>query len=433
MSYETLTQLAATTTTRLSATMHPANLAYVMFTSGSTGRPKGVAVSHECVVDQIEWMIGNYGLDENEVVLLKTPFVFDVSVWELFAPLAVGGRMVMADEYGHQDPRYLQSMIARHRVTAVSFVPSMLSMFTGQAEIASLVSLRHVFVAGEALSTSVARRAAKVLPSRSVHNLYGPTEFTVHATAHTPTDGSEDELSVPIGFPVPNCSVYVLDSRLNPVPRDVVGELYLAGVQLARGYCARPELTAERFVANPFGPAGGRFYRTGDLVRRNGAGELVFVRRADNQVKLRGQRVELGEIEAVLLQHDAVGNAVVDVFEDRLVAYLAPADRTRAGSNSDVPEGVKEILRSSLPSYMIPSVFVVLPSLPTTPTGKVDRRSLPIPEPTQQVYRAPVGPVEEAVARVFADVLDALWWVATTTSSRWVATTTSSSWGETRS
>ena len=407
VSYETLTQLAATTTTRLSATMHPANLAYVMFTSGSTGRPKGVAVSHECVVDQIEWMIGNYGLDENEVVLLKTPFVFDVSVWELFAPLAVGGRMVMADEYGHHDPRYLQSMIARHRVTAVSFVPSMLSMFTGQAEIASLVSLRHVFVAGEALSTSVARRAAKVLPSRSVHNLYGPTEFTVHATAHTPADGSEDELSVPIGFPVPNCSAYVLDSRLNPVPRDVVGELYLAGVQLARGYCARPELTAERFVANPFGPAGGRFYRTGDLVRRNGAGELVFVRRADNQVKLRGQRVELGEIEAVLLQHDAVGNAVVDVFEDRLVAYLAPADRTRAGSNSDVPEGVKEILRSSLPSYMIPSVFVVLPSLPTTPTGKVDRRSLPIPEPTQQVYRAPVGPVEEAVARVFADVLDA--------------------------
>nr|WP_296779895.1 non-ribosomal peptide synthetase [Rhodococcus sp. (in: high G+C Gram-positive bacteria)] len=380
----------------------PTNLAYVLFTSGSTGEPKGVAISHAAVVNQIGWIARTYELGADDVVLFKTPSVFDVSIWELFGPLATGGSVVVAEPHGHQDLRYLEQTIADYGVTAVSFVPSMLSVFTAQADPSKLTSLRRVLVAGEVLSASVARRASKVLPARSIHNLYGPTEFTVHATSHPLTDGEDRDSGIPIGRPVSNSVVHVLDSRLSPVPLGVIGELYLSGVQVARGYYGRGDLTAERFVADPFGTPGGRLYRTGDLVRRRGAGELVFVRRADLQVKLRGQRVELGEIETALMQFDVIGQAVVDVSEDRLVAYVTQADAAVT-----VPVGpIRKELRSVLPVYMIPGTFVVLASLPTTPNGKVDRRALPAPVFEKKIYRSPEGPIEETVARVFADVLD---------------------------
>ncbi|MBY6534864.1 non-ribosomal peptide synthase/polyketide synthase [Rhodococcus sp. BP-148] len=382
------------------------NTAYVMFTSGSTGRPKGVAVSHAAVVNQVSWLAAEYGIDADDVVLHKTPFTFDVSVWELFGATAGGARLVIAAHDGHRDPQYLASTIESEGVTAVSFVPSMLSVFAAQVNPARLHSLRHVLAAGEELGRAAARTASASLPSATLHNLYGPTECAVHATAHrydpsesSPTGPGE---GVPIGSPVWNCGAYVLNSRLQPSPVGVVGELYLAGVQVARGYENRPDLTAERFVAHPFRTTGERLYRTGDLVRRTRSGQLVYVARVDSQVKLRGQRVELGEIETVLLQHDSVGGAAVDVRGDRLVGYVTPA-----GPGTDVArDAVRTLMKETLPKHMVPAVLIVVDAIPTTATGKLDRAALPDPVVSVAERRAPTTRVEEAVATVFADVMN---------------------------
>ncbi|MDV7246819.1 MULTISPECIES: amino acid adenylation domain-containing protein, partial [Rhodococcus] len=284
------------------------NPAYVMFTSGSTGRPKGVVVSHAGIVNRLLWMQGEYGLGSDDVVLLKTPVTFDVSVWELFWPLLVGARLVVAEPGGHRDPAYLVDVIVGNGVTTAHFVPSMLAVFTAEPAVARCVSVRRVFASGEALSASVASRMRGLVPGVRVHNLYGPTEASVDVTFHEVTDA--DVVGVPIGVPVWNTQVFVLDGWLRPVPVGVVGELYVGGVQLARGYRGRVDLTADRFVANPFG-CGSRLYRTGDRVRWLSGGELEYVGRVDFQVKLRGQRVELGEIEAVLLRYGGVAQAVV--------------------------------------------------------------------------------------------------------------------------
>ncbi|MFE3360815.1 amino acid adenylation domain-containing protein, partial [Streptomyces californicus] len=247
------------------APLRPSNTAYVIFTSGSTGRPKGVAVSHAAIVNRLVWMQAQYGLTADDVVLQKTPATFDVSVWEFFWPLQIGARLVVAKPDGHRDPAYLADLIAAESVTTAHFVPSMLSVFV--AELAEddgrADSLRLVFASGEALPAPTAQRM-RALTGAAVHNLYGPTEAAVDVTFHEVTDA--DTTSVPIGAPVFNTQVYVLDSRLHPVPVGVAGELYLAGVQLARGYVNRPDLTADRFVADPFGIDGARMYRTGDLV-----------------------------------------------------------------------------------------------------------------------------------------------------------------------
>ncbi|SNT51347.1 non-ribosomal peptide synthetase, partial [Rhodococcoides kyotonense] len=384
--------------------LRPENTCYVMFTSGSTGQPKGVAVPHSAVANQVSWLVAEYGLNELDVVLHKTPFTFDVSVWELFGAPASGARMVVAEPDGHRDPRYLASLVESEGVTATSFVPSMLAVFTSQAGTSRLQSLRHVLVAGEELGRSVARAASDALPGAQLHNLYGPTEFAVHATAY-PYDPAEPAPTgrgdgVPIGEPVWNSGAYVLNSRLQPSPVGVVGELYLAGVQLARAYEGRPDLTAERFVAHPFRTAGERVYRTGDLVRRTRTGRLVYVTRSDGQVKLRGQRVELGEIEAALLHHDSVASAAVDVRGDRLVGYV-----TRRNGSDLAPDEIRHAVRSVLPKYMVPAVIVVMDSLPTTASGKLDRDALPDPVVEIAAYRAPTSPVEDAVATVFADVM----------------------------
>ncbi|MEF9412446.1 amino acid adenylation domain-containing protein, partial [Rhodococcus sp. IITD102] len=246
------------------APLRGSNTAYVIFTSGSTGRPKGVAVSHAAIVNRLVWMQGRYGLTGADVVLQKTPFTFDVSVWEFFWPLQVGARLVVAAPDGHRDPAYLAALMAEQSVSVVHFVPSMLAVFVAEPTVADLPSLRYVFASGEALPGAVAARLRTLVPGAAVHNLYGPTEAAVDVTFHEVTDA--DVVSVPIGAPVWNTGVFVLDGRLHPVPVGVPGELYLAGVQLARGYVGRSDLTADRFVANPFGAAGERLYRTGDLV-----------------------------------------------------------------------------------------------------------------------------------------------------------------------
>ncbi|MFD6884797.1 amino acid adenylation domain-containing protein, partial [Rhodococcus sp. NPDC060084] len=384
------------------APVRPSNTAYVIFTSGSTGRPKGVAVSHGAIVNRLEWMQHEYSLTRDDVVLQKTPFTFDVSVWEFFWPLGVGARLVVAAPDGHRDPVYLAKVMAERGVSVAHFVPSMLAVFVTEAGVSDLSGLRYVFASGEALSPSLAARARAVLPDAAVHNLYGPTEAAVDVTFHEVSDA--DVVSVPIGVPVWNTQVYVLDGRLAPVPVGVAGELYLSGVQLARGYVGRPDLSADRFVASPFG-AGERLYRTGDLVRWTGDGELEYIGRTDFQVKLRGLRIELGEIESALLGLDGVGQAVVLVRADahageQLVAYVVPA----AGASVDSVVLTRR-LGAVLPGYMVPSVFVVLDALPLNSSGKLDRKALPSPTFEAREFRAPQSAVERVVASVFSEVL----------------------------
>ncbi|CAM2828326.1 non-ribosomal peptide synthetase [Prescottella defluvii] len=378
------------------APLRPDNAAYVIFTSGSTGRPKGVAVGHASIVNQIAWLCAEYELSADDVVLQKTPFTFDVSLWELFGTLAVGGRLVVAAADGHRDPGYLKAVIEEQSVTAASFVPSMLTAFTAELAAGDCDSLRLVQVAGEAFPNSVADRFTAV-NNAELHNLYGPTEFAVHATAR-PVAGAT-ESSIPMGTPVWNSRAYVLDARLHPVAAGVAGELYLSGVQLARGYFGRTDLTADRFVANPFSGSGARMYRTGDLVRWNAAGELEYLGRTDFQVKLRGLRIELGEIETALLALPEIMQSVVLVKSDQLVAYVV------ADGPLDVAV-IKAELSRSLASYMVPSTFVLLDAFPLNASGKLDRKALPEPVFETRAFRAPTTPVEEIVAGVFAEVLD---------------------------
>ncbi|MFI5778970.1 amino acid adenylation domain-containing protein [Nocardia sp. NPDC051570] len=385
------------------APLRASNPAYVIFTSGSTGRPKGVAVPHSAVVNQIRWITGQYGVGAEDVVLFKTPATFDVSVWELFVPLSAGARMVVATPDGHRDPQYLADVIAAERVTMTSFVPSMLTVFSTSADTATLSSLRALLIAGETFTSDAVRAFRRVSTAR-LHNLYGPTEFTVHATHAPVTDDVRG--AVPIGLPVWNAQAYVLDGRLHPVPPGVPGELYLAGDQLARGYFGRADLTSDRFVANPFGLPGeaSRMYRTGDLVRRTADGQLVYLGRTDFQVKLRGLRIELGEIETALTTDESVAQAVALVRSDertgdQLVAYVVPAE-------SDIdPDALRALLARRLPSYMVPASIMALDAMPLNPNGKLDRRALPEPPFTAREFRAPSTPAEETVAATFAEVL----------------------------
>ncbi|WP_255342603.1 non-ribosomal peptide synthase/polyketide synthase [Nocardia sp. CNY236] len=376
--------------------------AYVIFTSGSTGRPKGVAVSHAAIVNRLAWMQADHPLSAQDVVLQKTPVTFDVSVWEVFWPLAFGARVVVARPEGHRDPAYVAQVIAEQCVTTVHFVPAMLGVFLTEPSAAQCTSLRRVFSSGEALPAVAAQRAREVLGA-GVHNLYGPTEAAVDVTAHEVTDA--DLVTVPIGRPVANTRVLVLDARMRPVPVGVPGELYLAGVQVARGYVARPELTADRFVADPFGPAGTRMYRTGDLVAWRPDGELEYLGRTDFQVKVRGLRIEPGEIESALTALDSIAQAVVSVHADdrrgdQLVAYVVARPRHTIDLDS-----VRTAVGAALPAYMVPASFVELDAFPVNASGKLDRRALPAPVFATAEYRAPQTRVEATVARIVAHLL----------------------------
>ncbi len=383
----------------------PDHLAYVIYTSGSTGRPKGAMNAHAGIANRLLWMQRAFGMGADDRVLQKTPYSFDVSVWELFWPLMFGARMVVARPDGHRDPAYLAEIIAAEGVTTLHFVPSMLGVFLDEIHgerAARCRSLRRVFCSGEALPPALADRCLGRIPAE-LHNLYGPTEAAIDVTAWPCEPGAA---VVPIGRPIDNVRVYVLDERLEPAPIGVPGELYIAGVQVGRGYLGRPELTAERFVRDPFASSpGARMYRTGDLARWLPSGVVEYLGRLDFQVKVRGLRIELGEIEAVLLADAGVREAVVTLREDepgnkRLVAYVTPAGHP---GRSDL----RALVREKLPEFMVPSAFVVLDALPLTPSGKIDRRALPAPEAgaASEGRIAPRGPVEEALAATFAEVL----------------------------
>ncbi|WP_250404491.1 non-ribosomal peptide synthetase [Streptomyces cellostaticus] len=383
----------------------PDDLAYVLYTSGSTGRPKGVKITHAGILNRLLWMQRRFALDGTDRVLQKTPSSFDVSVWEFFWPLMAGATLVVARPEGHKDPAYLTSLIERERVTTAHFVPSMLDVFLRSAEASRCGTLRRVICSGEALSAALARRFFQLFDAE-LHNLYGPTEASVDVT-HWRCRPEHDGDTVPIGTPITNTRVYVLDERLHPTLPGTVGELYLAGVQLAQGYLNRAGLTAERFVADPFGAPGTRMYRTGDLVRSTADGVIEYVGRADGQVKIRGVRIEPGEIESVLAEEPEVGRAAVVVREDRrgdqrLVAYVVPAEGARPE-----PSGLRRRMAELLPGALVPSTFVIIPELPLTPSGKLDRRVLPAPvQATPDTgRRLPRSDTEKALARLFADAL----------------------------
>ncbi|MDV5143319.1 amino acid adenylation domain-containing protein [Streptomyces sp. SBC-4] len=390
----------------LGVRIDPRSPAYVIFTSGSTGRPKGVVVPHAGIVNRLVWMQDRYGLGADERVLQKTPFGFDVSVWEFFWPLSVGAALVMARPGGHRDPAYVASVVREHAVTTVHFVPSMLEAFVADPTAAQCAGLRRVICSGEALGASVQDRFFSLLPGVELHNLYGPTEASVDVTSWQCAPGG-GEVSVPIGAPVANTRVYVLDATLSPVPVGVAGELYLAGVQLARGYQGRTGLTAERFVANPFESAQ-RMYRTGDIVRWNTDGQIDYLGRADEQVKIRGFRIELGEIQTVLAGHPQVTQVAVVAREDtpgdkRLVAYAVPAQEEAAG---ELPQDLTALAADRLPSYMVPSAVVVLDALPLNVNGKLDRKALPAPAYTAgPSSRGPATVREEILCAAFAEIL----------------------------
>ena len=350
------------------------NLAYMIYTSGSTGKPKGAMNEHRAVVNRLLWKQSAYRLTAADAVLQKTPFSFDVSVWEFFWPLMTGARLVMARPEGHKDPAYLADIIQKQNISTLHFVPSMLQVFLEHPQASACTQLSQVMCSGEALPEALARRFHHCLPGVKLHNLYGPTEAAVDVTAwtyHPEFSGS----SIPLGKPIANTKMYVLDPKGDPTPVGVTGEIFIGGVQVGRGYWDRPDLTAERFVPDPFGAPGSRLYRTGDLGRWLPDGTLEYLGRNDFQVKLRGFRIELGEIEAQLTKHPEIREAVVVAKESgsgdpRLVAYYTAYAALSTQS-------LRSHLSDQLPDYMIPAAFVWLEALPLGPNGKLDRKALP--------------------------------------------------------
>ncbi len=387
--------------------VHVQNLAYVIYTSGSTGKPKGSGLAHQGVVNRLAWMQKQYPLTDQDRVLQKTPFSFDVSVWEFFWPLMVGAQLVLLAPGAHKDSTRLIERIKQARISTLHFVPSMLSVFLETAEASSCSSLRQVFCSGEALPVAVQKRFFETISAR-LHNLYGPTEASVDVT-YWACRRNQYEMTVPIGRPVDNIQIYLLDAYLHPVPIGVAGELYIGGIGLARGYLNRAGLTADRFIPNPFDHAGGRLYRTGDLARYREDGNIEYIGRTDYQVKIRGFRIELGEIETALMQHPHIREAVVSDYVDnfgdkRLVAYMVGKE----GIDLDIDD-LRTRLKALLPDYMIPVSFVLLDSLPLSANGKLDRGALPAPVFDRQLtaqYVAPRNPTEEALAKLWADVLN---------------------------
>jgi amino acid adenylation domain-containing protein len=388
----------------------PDQLAYVIYTSGSTGQPKGAMNSHRGIGNRLAWMQATYGLTGADRVLQKTSINFDVSVWELFLPLGTGATLVVARPGGQNDPAYLADIIQRAGVTVLHFVPAMLEAFVTAGGLTSCQRVRLMVCSGEALPGPLAARCMAAWPGQ-LENLYGPTEAAVDVTWQPCTPKVTAAAIVPIGRPVANTQVYVRDAVGQPVPVGVVGELYLGGVQVGRGYWARPDLTAERFVPDPFGPIRGtRLYRTGDLARYRSDGVVEYVGRVDQQVKLHGNRIELGEIEAVLRQQPGIRDAAVVLREDesgarRLVGYVVP------GGPADglVIETLRQQLRAQLPEYMVPAAIVALEALPLNPNGKVDRRALPEPGPMRPAleveFVAPRNELERLLADIEAEVL----------------------------
>ncbi|MFW3063384.1 non-ribosomal peptide synthase/polyketide synthase [Pseudomonas aeruginosa] len=376
------------------------NLAYVIYTSGSTGKPKGAGNRHSALSNRLCWMQQAYGLGVGDTVLQKTPFSFDVSVWEFFWPLMSGARLVVAAPGDHRDPAKLVALINREGVDTLHFVPSMLQAFLQDEDVVSCTSLKRIVCSGEALPADAQQQVFAKLPQAGLYNLYGPTEAAIDVTHWSCVEEGKD--AVPIGRPIANLACYILDGNLEPVPVGVLGELYLAGRGLARGYHQRPGLTAERFVASPF-VAGERMYRTGDLARYRADGVIEYAGRIDHQVKLRGLRIELGEIEARLLEHPWVREAAVLAVDGKqLVGYVV-----LESESGDWREALAAHLAASLPEYMVPAQWLALERMPLSPNGKLDRKALPAPEVSvaQAGYSAPRNAVERTLAEIWQDLL----------------------------
>ncbi|UVL75985.1 amino acid adenylation domain-containing protein [Pseudomonas putida] len=378
------------------AGLTPHHLAYVIYTSGSTGLPKGVMNEHAGVVNRLLWMQDAYGLHADDVVLQKTPFSFDVSVWEFLWPLQTGARLVMARPGGHRDPEYLREVIAREGVTTLHFVPSMLDVFLSASAGTGLAQVARVLCSGEALPGSLVRRFHAQLPAVALHNLYGPTEAAVDVSAWHCVTAPDN---TPIGKPIANTTLYVLDEQRQPVPQGVAGELYIGGVQVARGYLNRAELTAERFIEDPFSTRpGARLYRTGDLARHLADGNIEYLGRNDDQVKLHGLRIELGEIQACLTSIEGVKEAVVIAREQQLLAYYT--------GQPHALEVLRTALLARLPAFMVPALFMHLEALPLSPNGKLDRKALPAPEAIEdRPFEAPEGETETLLAALWRELL----------------------------
>lgn len=387
--------------------LFPDNLAYVIYTSGSTGLPKAAANTHGAIANRLLWMQSVMRLGPEDVVVQKTPFSFDVSVWEFFWPLMTGARVVLARPGGHRDPRYLAELFSSSGVTTAHFVPSMLAAFVDSGTASECTSLRRVVCSGEALAPPLAQKLVEQLPEIQLYNLYGPTEAAVDVSCWLYENNAR---VVPIGQPIANVSLYTLDPRMEPTPIGVPGEIYIGGAGLARGYANRSDLTAERFVPDPFSRAGGqRLYRTGDLGRYAANGEIEFLGRLDTQLKVRGVRIEPGEIEHALVQHPDVRAALVMLRElhaedHRLVAYVvANAD------SAPSLEALRQYLRDKLPESHVPAYFVFMESFPLALSGKIDRRRLPLPDrerpELQSVAVSPETSMEQRIAELWQQVL----------------------------
>nr|WP_322617590.1 non-ribosomal peptide synthetase [Pseudomonas sp. BIC9C] len=374
-------------------TVEASDLAYVLYTSGSTGQPKGVMNEHGALMNRIHWMQDAFPIGPNDRVLQKTPYSFDVSVWEFFWPLITGATLVVARPDGHRDPAYLSQLIRQEQVTTLHFVPSMLRAFVEEPTLADCVSLRQVFASGEALPADLVRRFMGQHPAALV-NLYGPTEAAIDVSVWR---CSVNDVIVPIGKPIANLRMYILDEAMQLLPIGSIGELYIGGVGVARGYLKRADLTEERFLASPF-IDGDRLYRTGDRCRFLADGNIEYLGRLDHQVKLRGQRIELGEIDAALLNQPAITGACTLVIDNRLVAfYSASAPQSELGA----------VLSAELPAYMIPAVWVEVPALPLTTNGKIDRKALAalsLPQ-TQEDRVAPRNELEALLCQLFGELL----------------------------
>jgi len=392
------------------APLNPYNLAYLIYTSGSTGRPKGAGNTQIALINHMLWMQRVLQLNVNDKILQKTGIGFDVAVGEWFLPLMTGATLVMTKSDGHKDPAYLRDMIQHHNITIVHFVASMLGMFLEEIKLGECRSLRLIVTSGEALNGSIQAKTFEQLPGIELWDLYGPTEAAIHVT-YWQCRASDGTQPPPIGRPIDNMQMYILDAALNPLPKGIIGELYIAGTGLARGYLGRPALTAERFLANPFAQAGktsARMYRSGDLARWTEDGVIEYLGRADSQIKIRGFRIELGEIESALASIAGVAQCTVQAqgADDakHLVAYMI----TQAEQTIPEASTLRAILAGTLPDYMVPAAFVVLDAFPLTPNGKLDTRALPAPEITgQSDYRAPLTAHEQLVAELFTELTGA--------------------------
>ncbi|ELR72059.1 Long-chain-fatty-acid--CoA ligase [Fulvivirga imtechensis AK7] len=388
--------------------VQPNHLAYIIYTSGSTGRPKGVMVEHRALVNRIDWMQRTYLLSEKDVVLQKTPFSFDVSVWEFVWPMMAGATLAFAKPGGHRDVLYLEDLIQESGITTLHFVPSMLHAYLDHSQ-SRCDSVRQIFCSGEALDNKAVAAYKKRFPRAVLHNLYGPTEAAIDVTFF---DCSRLKTPfVPIGAPISNIQIYILDKYNNLQPLGVPGELHIAGDGLARGYHNRHELTSEKFVNNPFSP-GKRMYKSGDLARWMEDGNIEYLGRIDTQVKIRGFRIETGEIETILHQHPDINNCAVVVqgegVEKKLLAFYLAKDTKEGNVVKLAAESLKSFLLQSLPDYMVPAAFVSLEEFPLTPNGKLNRRaleSIDVQMESSKAYVAPHNDTEQRLTEIWGETL----------------------------